>query len=307
MIRRHMFSHCMACSIGALAVAPSVGRAETNSQGGASVAASTQAVGVAKEINRLQQDPANWPMQTGNYAGWRYTPLDQINRTNVKDLKIGWQVSTGVLRGHEGGPLVVDGMLFFQTPQPFVIYAIDLDRPGEIKWKYSANSDQNAIPMACCDLVNRGPAYADGKIFMTTLDNHVIALDAKTGNEVWKVQNGNYAAGETITMSPLVVGDKVIVGNSGGEYGVRGTLTARSLQDGSVVWRAYGTGSDKDVLIDPQTTLMMGKPVGQVDLGVTSWQSNQWQHGGASAWGWITYDPELNLIAVSSPKCNSGA
>src|SRR5580658_3378479 len=130
MIRRHMFSYGIACSIGALTVAPGVACAQANSQGGASVAASTLAAGVAKEINRLQQDPANWPMQNGNYAGWRYTPLDQINRANAKDLKIGWQVSTGVLRGHEGGPLVVDGMLFFQTPQPFILCAIDLDRPG---------------------------------------------------------------------------------------------------------------------------------------------------------------------------------
>lgn len=221
---------------------------------------------------------------------------DQINRENVKDLKIGWQVSTGVLRGHEGGPLVVDGMLYFQTPQPDIIFAINLDHPGEIDWRYDENSDPNAIPMVCCDLINRGPAYADGKLFMTTLDNHVIALDAKSGREVWKVQNGNYMTGETITMSPLVVGDKVIVGNSGGEYGVRGTLTAYNINDGRKVWRAYGTGPDKDVLIDPDKTLMMGKPIGKTDLGVTTWRADQWQHGGASAWGWITYDPALNLI-----------
>jgi lanthanide-dependent methanol dehydrogenase len=296
MIWQHIFSYCMAGSVGALIWAPGAACAQANSQAPAPIAASTQAATVAAELNRLQQNAANWPMQQGNYAGWRFTPLDQINQTNVKDLKVGWQISTGVLRGHEGGPLVVDGMLYFQTPQPFIVYAIDLDRPGEIKWKYDAGSDQNAVPMACCDLVNRGPAYADGKLFMTTLDNHVIALDAKTGKEVWKVQNGHYATGETITMSPLVVGDKLVVGNSGGEYGVRGTLTAYGIRDGSVVWRAYGTGTDKDVLIDPQKTLMMGKPIGEADLGVKSWPANEWRHGGASAWGWISYDPELNLI-----------
>ena len=262
----------------------------------ATEAKSSTAATVRTELSRLERDASNWPMQLGNYAGWRYTPLNQINRDNVGNLKVGWQVATGVLRGHEGGPLVVDGMLFFQTPQPFIVYAIDLDHPGELKWKYDANSNDNAIPMACCDLVNRGPAYADGKLFITTLDDHLISLDAKTGREVWKVQNGNYSTGETITMSPLVVGDKVIVGNSGGEYGVRGTLTAYSIADGHQVWRAFGTGSDKDVLIDPQRTLMMGKPIGEADLGVKSWQDTQWQHGGASAWGWITYDPELNLI-----------
>jgi glucose dehydrogenase len=213
MIRQHMVSYCVASSLAALTWTPGVAGARPDTQSAAPITASTSAAAVASELNRLQRDSANWPMQAGNYSGWRYTPLDQINRTNVKDLKIGWQVSTGVLRGHEGGPLVIDGVLYFQTPQPFIIYAIDLDRPGEIKWKYNATSDQNAIPMASCDLVNRGPAYADGKLFMTTLDNHVIALDAKTGKELWKVQNGNFAAGETITMSPLVVGDKVIVGN----------------------------------------------------------------------------------------------
>jgi glucose dehydrogenase len=148
----------MASSLAALMLVPAVG-AEINSRSGAPNAASSPAAAaVGSELGRLQQEPANWPMQLGNYSGWRYTPLYQINRTNVKDLKIGWQVSTGVLRGHEGGPLVIDGVLYFQTPQPFIIYAIDLDRPGEIKWKYNASSDQNAIPMACCDLVNRGPA-----------------------------------------------------------------------------------------------------------------------------------------------------
>jgi glucose dehydrogenase len=170
MIWRHMFSYCMAGSLGALIWVLGVAGAQVSSRPAAPLAVSAPAAAIAAELSRLQRDPADWPMQAGNYAGWRYTPLDQINQTNVKDLKIGWQISTGVLRGHEGGPLVVDGMLYFQTPQPFILYAIDLDRPGEIRWKYNASSDQDAIPMACCDLVNRGPAYADGKLFRTTLD-----------------------------------------------------------------------------------------------------------------------------------------
>ena len=280
-LRRNLASYCLAGSVAVSILLPVAVGAQTDA---------------TKELTHLQKEPANWPMQEGNYSGWRYSPLDQINRENVKNLKIAWQFSTGVLRGHEGGPLIIGDMLYLQTPQPDIIFAINLDHPGEIAWRYDANSDPNAIPMACCDLINRGPAYADGKLFMTTLDNHVIALDAKSGREVWKVQNGNYMTGETITMSPLVVGDKVIVGNSGGEYGVRGTLTAYNINDGHMVWRAYGTGPDKDVLIDPQKTLMMGKPIGKADLGVTTWRADQWQHGGSSAWGWVTYDPELNLI-----------
>ncbi len=291
MIRWKRISYCLTTSVALLMLLPAGAGAQTSQQGGGK-----QTADATRELLQLQKNPSNWPMQLGNYAGWRYTSLDKINRENVKNLKIGWQFSTGVLRGHEGGPLVIDGMLYFQSPQPYIVYAINLDRPGEIAWKYDTNSDPNAIPMACCDLINRGPAYADGKLFVTTLDNQVIALDAKRGREVWKVRNGDYKVGETITMSPLVVGDKVIVGNSGGEYGVRGTLTAYNFQDGRMIWRAYGTGPDKDVLIDPQKTLMMGKPIGEADLGVTTWQGDQWQHGGAAAWGWITYDPELNLI-----------
>lgn len=289
--------YCAASAVSALTLVTVAAHAQTTGQKPEDrTVHATEGVNATDELLKLQRNPSNWPMQEGNYAGWRYTPLDKINRENVKDLKVAWQFSTGVLRGHEGGPLVIGGMLYFQTPQPMIIDAIDLDHPGEIAWKYDANSDPDAIPMACCDLVNRGPAYADGKLFMTTLDNRVIALNAKTGRELWKIENGHYKVGETITMSPLVVGDKVIVGNSGGEYGVRGTLTAYNIQDGHRVWRAYGTGPDKDVLIDPQKTLMMGKPIGKADLGVTTWPTDQWRHGGASAWGWVTYDPELNLI-----------
>jgi PQQ-dependent dehydrogenase (methanol/ethanol family) len=249
-----------------------------------------------QELIQLINDPSSWPMTGGNYAGWRYSPLDQINRNNVRNMHIAWQFSTGQLRGHEGAPLVIGNIMYIQTPHPNVVYALDLNNPGSILWKYNAESSPEAIPVACCDLVNRGPAYANGRIFMTTLDNHVIALDAKTGKEIWKVSNGDYKKGETLTMSPLVVHDKLIVGNSGGEYGVRGNLTAYSLNDGHMIWRAWSTGPDQDVKIDPQKTLMMGKPIGQKDLGVTTWPKNQWKIGGGAPWGWVTYDPELNLI-----------
>jgi glucose dehydrogenase len=157
MIRRNLTSCCATGSVAALMLLPAAAGAQTKPQPAASAAAKP-AVNATDELLKLQGNPSNWPMQEGNYAGWRYSPLPQINRENVKDLKVGWQVSTGVLRGHEGGPLVIDGMLYFQTPQPMIIYAIDLDHPGEIAWKYDANSDPNAIPMACCDLVNRGPS-----------------------------------------------------------------------------------------------------------------------------------------------------
>ena len=103
-------------------------------------------------------------MQAGNYANWRYSPLDQINAENVKNMRVAWQFSTGVLRGHEGAPIVIGDTLYFQTPAPDILYALDLNQPGTIWWQYNAQSSPGAIPVACCDLVNRGPAYDDGKI-----------------------------------------------------------------------------------------------------------------------------------------------
>jgi lanthanide-dependent methanol dehydrogenase len=285
-------------SAGAAAAAVGLWLAATVMSGevsGQALAASTRGTDT-EELAKLVKDQAEWRMQEGNYQGWRYSPLTQINRDNVKNLRVAWQFSTGQLRGHEGASLVIGNRMYLQTPQPGIVFALDLDHPGQILWEYNANSAPDAVPMACCDLVNRGPAYADGKIFMTTLDNRVIALDAATGKELWKALNGDYKRGETITMSPLFVKGKVIVGNSGGEYGVRGNLTAYDAADGHMLWRAYNTGPDKDVLIDPQKTLMMGKPIEKADLGVTTWPKDQWKIGGSASWGWITYDPELNLI-----------
>jgi lanthanide-dependent methanol dehydrogenase len=301
MKRKYRLSGRLTGTLAALLCTAGFASAQTAPGGAATPSGSQESASqVTQELVKLGKNPADWPMQEGNYEGWRYSGLNQINRDNVKDLRIGWQVSTGVLRGHEGGQLVIGNMLYFQTPHPNIVYAIDLDKPGEIAWQYNANSVQGAIPSACCDLVNRGPAYGAGKIFMTTLDNHVIALDAKTGKELWKVQNGDFKSGETITMSPLVVGDKVLVGNSGGEYGVRGNFTAYDINTGHQVWRAYSTGPDKDVLIDPQKTLMMGKPIGEADLGEHTWQGDQWKHGGGSVWGWVTYDPEQHLVYYGS-------
>ena len=281
-----------------LALAPPMASAAQNDQSGTAQAGSNQESSgqVTQNLIKLANDPASWPMQEGNYAGWRYSPLEKINADNVVNMQVAYQFSTGKLRGHEGGSLVIGDVMYFQSPHPDVLFALDLKQPGHVLWEYNAQSSDEAVPVACCDLVNRGPAYADGKIIMTTLDDHVIALDAKSGKELWKATNGDYSKGETITMSPLVVGNKVIVGNSGGEYGVRGDITAYDLDSGKQAWRAYSTGPDKDVKIDPQKTLMMGKPIGEKDLGVSTWPSDQWKIGGGAVWGWVTYDPDLNLI-----------
>src|SRR3954462_9689439 len=151
----------------------------------------------------------------------------------------------------------------------------------------------------CCDTVNRGVSYGDGKIFLHQADTTLVALDAKTGKLVWSVKNGDPSKGETGTSSPMVFKDKVIVGISGGEFGVRGSLTAYNVKDGKQVWRGYSMGADSDTLMDAGKTTHLGKPVGK-DSGTNTWQGEQWKIGGGPTWGWYSYDPELNLMYYGS-------
>src|SRR2546425_12872941 len=164
-------------------------------------------------------------------------------------------MSTGALRGHEGQPLVVGKMMYFQSAFPNYVYAIDLDTYWRIVGKFSPQEDKLAPSVACCDLVNRGIAYANGKILMTTLDAKVYALDAKTGKVLWTAQNGDPKLGQTMTGAPLVIRDKVLVGISGGEFGVRGYVTAFNLETGDLVWRAHSVGPDADILFYPTKTI----------------------------------------------------
>ncbi|MFD2344833.1 PQQ-dependent dehydrogenase, methanol/ethanol family [Sinorhizobium terangae] len=250
------------------------------------------------ELMKLSSDPKNWAMPTGDYANTRYSKLNQINKDNVKNLQVKWTFSTGVLRGHEGGPLVIGDVMYVHTPFPNTVYALDLKNDGKILWKYEPKQDANVIPIMCCDTVNRGPAYGDGKIILYQADTMVTALDAKTGKVAWQAQNGEKIDGslsESGTSAPMIVKDKVIVGISGAEFGVRGHVTAYNLSDGKRVWRAYSTGPDSETLIDPEKTTHLGKPVGK-DSGMNTWEGEQWKTGGGTTWGWYSYDPKLNLI-----------
>ena len=157
-------------------------------------------------------DSKNWAIQTGDYANQRYSKLDQINKHNVKDLKVAWTFSTGVLRGHEGSPLVIGNMMYVHTPFPNNVYALDLDQGGKIVWTYEPKQDPNVIPVMCCDTVNRGLAFADGKVFLHQADTKVVALDAKSGEVAWEVVNGDPSKGETNTATVMPVKDKIIVG-----------------------------------------------------------------------------------------------
>ncbi len=247
------------------------------------------------ELQRMQADAKQWVMPTGNYANHRYSTLSQITTANASKLRPVWTFSTGVLRGHEGGPLIIGDVMYVHTPFPNNVFALDLNDNGKILWKYEPRQDPNVIAVMCCDTVNRGPAYSDGKLFLSQSDATVVALDAKTGKELWSVKNGDPAKGETMTMAPMVVKDKVVVGISGGEFGVRGRLTAYNVKDGSQAWIGYSTGPDAEMLVDPQKTTNMGKPIG-ADSSLSSWQGDQWKTGGGSTWGWFSYDPQLNLI-----------
>jgi PQQ-dependent dehydrogenase (methanol/ethanol family) len=248
-----------------------------------------------EELQALIDDPTQWAIQTGDYANTRFSELEQINRENVGDLQVAWTFSTGVLRGHEGGPLVVGDMMYVTTPFPNIVYALDLSDNGRIAWSYEPEQDPNVIAVMCCDTVNRGVAYANDTIFLHQADTTVVALDAMTGEVKWSVQNGDPAAGQTNTATVLPVKDMILVGISGGEYGVRGHLTAYDMETGERRWRAYSTGPDEEMLVDPEATTVLGEPIGE-NSSLDSWEGDQWEIGGGTTWGWYSYDPELDLV-----------
>ncbi|HWR50276.1 MAG TPA: PQQ-binding-like beta-propeller repeat protein, partial [Bryobacteraceae bacterium] len=244
---------------------------------------------------RGNSDDGQWTMAPKDYANSRFSGLSDINSSNVSGLKLAWSFPTGTERGHEAAPLVVNGTMYVVTPFPNYVYALDLRKPGTVKWKYQPKVDPAGPGVACCDVVNRGASYYQGRIYFNTLDVHTIALDAETGKEVWNTRLGDINLGETITMAPLVVKGKVLIGNSGGEFGVRGWLTALDAATGKIAWRAYTAGPDKDVLIGPNFKPFYADARGK-DLGVKTWPPEVWKIGGGSVWGWISYDPELDLI-----------
>ncbi|MCI0668409.1 MAG: methanol/ethanol family PQQ-dependent dehydrogenase [Methylococcaceae bacterium] len=265
----------------------------------ASVLAAPGVVFSNSSVETLAKEPKNWPIWGGNYSGTRYSALDQINSKNVKSLQVAWTFSTGVLRGHEGGPLVIDDVIYIHSPFPNKVFALNQEDQSII-WEY--NPIQNAeetIPVMCCDTVNRGLAYGDGKIYLLQSDTTLVALDAKTGKQIWSVKNGDPKLGMTNTSAPFVVKDKVLIGISGGEFGVRGFMAAYNAKDGSLAWKGYSMGPDKDTLIDPQKTTSMLKPVGK-DSSTSTWKGEQWKIGGGTTWGWYAYDPQLNLMYYGS-------
>jgi lanthanide-dependent methanol dehydrogenase len=248
------------------------------------------------EPSAYRPEDGQWVMALRDFAGSRFSGLDQINAENVGRLQLAWRYETGYDRGHQAVPIVVGGTMYVVMPFPNRLVAFDLTRPGPaVKWEYDPQPNPAAQGVACCDHVNRGAAYADGRLFYATLDAHAVAVDAESGAELWKVRIGDIQIGETITMAPIVVRDNVIFGNSGGEFGVRGWIKALDAATGAVRWTAYSTGPDEEVLIGAEFTPFYADHRG-ADLGVHTWPFDQWRIGGGNVWGWVTYDPSLDLI-----------
>lgn len=219
------------------------------------------------------REPHNWLTYSGDYAGRRFSSLHQINSANVQNLTVRWVFQTGAPGRFEATPLVVDGIMYLTAPGNNA-YALDA-RTGRPLWQYHHRLPEKLA--LCCGQVNRGVAVLGNKVYMATLDAHVLALDAKTGVVVWDVQAEDYRKGYSFTVAPLAVKNKVIVGVAGGEFGIRGFIDAYDAETGKHAWRFY-------------TIPGPGEP------GHETWDGESWKTGGAPAWLTGTYDPELNLI-----------
>ncbi|HUA08282.1 MAG TPA: PQQ-dependent dehydrogenase, methanol/ethanol family [Candidatus Acidoferrales bacterium] len=241
-------------------------------------------------LNDASGTSGMWEYPSGDFANLRHSGLTAINTDNVKDLHVAWMMSTGATRGHEGQPLVIGDTLYFESAYPNHVYAVALS-DYHIKWEFTPTQDSFAVSVACCDLVNRGVAYGDGLIIADALDGTVYALDAATGKVAWKYKEADPELGQTLTSAPLVIPEKnrVLVGVSGGEFGVRGYITGLDLHNGKEVWRAYSEGPDSDILIGSDFH-------GPRNQGTSTWTGDQWKVGGGTTWGWYSYDPKLDLF-----------
>ena len=244
----------------------------------------------------IPAEDGQWTMPAKDYASTRFSGLSEIDTGNVRNLKVAFTFSTGVNKGQEAAPIVVGSTMYVVTPFPNDLYALDLSKPGApVKWKYSPEPEPASQGVACCDVVNRGAVYWNGKVIFNTLDGFTIAVNAGSGQPVWRTKLGDINRGESITMAPLVVKGKVLVGDSGGEFGVRGWVQALDAETGKTAWKAYNSGPDKDVLIGADFHPYYPDAKGK-DLGVTTWPPDAWKIGGGTMWGWISYDPDTNTI-----------
>ena len=289
----------------------------------------SSALQAAPDLDRAMKNPNNWAHPRGQYNNQGYSALGQINQKNVKDLKLAWTFSTGVNRGHEGAPLVIDGVMYVHTAFPNNIYALDLNNDQKILWSYFPKQDPSTQAVMCCDNVNRGLGFGYGKIFLQQNNGQLVALNAKTGAVMWQVQVNDPKTGATNTNAPQIIKDKVLTGCAGGEFGVRCFMAAYYLKDGALAWKAYSTGSDNEVMIgadfnkaNPQYSALSvyedvnggnkqggsfkPLPIEQIkinepELGVRTWLKPQqekdgWQNGGGAVTGYFSFDARTNLV-----------
>ncbi|MEX1664255.1 PQQ-dependent dehydrogenase, methanol/ethanol family [Zhongshania arctica] len=228
-----------------------------------------------------------WSKHGGSDAEQRFSPLEQITPANVEQLGLAWAFDLGVSRGIEATPLVVDGVIYV-TATWNKVSALDA-RTGELRWQFDPQVDRSKAADLCCDAVNRGVAYSDGKIITGTIDGRLIALDAKTGKKLWDVVTVDQSQPYTITGAPRIVNGKAIIGNGGAEYGVRGYVSAYDVNNGDMVWRFYTVpGNPADGFESPA----MAK-------AAETWKGEWWKYGGGgTVWDSMAYDPELDLLYV---------
>lgn len=222
----------------------------------------------------LNPEPENWLMYKGNYSLWAYSPLAQINKDNVADLVPVWTYSTGQTASHEAPPIVNNGVMFV-TGAYNTLFVFDATN-GNLLWSYQRDLPQDVYPELCCDVNNRGVALYGNNVYMATLDAHLLAFDATTGKMLWDTTVADYTKGYTMTLAPLIVKGKVVVGVAGGEYGIRGFIQAFDSETGSALWQTY-------------TTALPSEPNGD------TWAGDTATNGGGSIWVTGSYDPDTNL------------
>ena len=245
-------------------------------------------VATVDEAAIIDADPNNWLAHGRTYDEQRHSPLAQINADNVGELGLAWYWDTGTTRGLESTPIVVDGVMF-NTGSWSTVFAHDA-RTGELLWKYDPEVPREWGVYACCDVVNRGVAAWKGRIYVGTLDGRLVALDAGTGKPDWSVQTTPKDRPYTITGAPRVVDGKVVIGNGGSEYGVRGFITAYDAETGDQAWRFYTVPGNPDDPIEGE----------HLKAAMSSWRGGEWWKvgGGGTVWDSMAYDPELNLLYI---------
>ncbi len=242
------------------------------------------------------RDLNQWVMPAGGYENHQYSWLDQINKQNADQLQVAWTFSTGSKFNHHGSPLVVDDIMYVHTFYPNVVYALDLNNSNQILWKYESRQDLNEVTEYCCGNSNYGLTYAYGRILFHQPDSVLVSLDAYTGKLIWRIETGKqnmFSVASTTT--PLVVDDKVFVGISADKSENQGHISAYNIWSGELIWRAYSTGHDQDMLIEPFKTTVLGESIGK-NSGLKSWDGNKGSKGNIDLSKWFSFDQEEKLI-----------